>query len=676
MAGRPPMKNLSYRIRVSHINVCLLLLSIMLCGTESRTQEPDTIGKAIGSYKSGDYEKALKVIDRMLGAGVEAGASRSRMLLYRGLANSRLNRYNLAVADFDRALLDADRNLQQQSLLFMHRGAVLALQGKHQKAVNSFDRSLERRIQAGNLIAYARAHRAVSLSRLLKLKQATIDCRAAIALMPKNAGFRATMIEISRKSGDLATALIESRKLMELEPGKVSYLLLRGVVLIDTGFYQQATAVFTKALALSPDDIDLLLFRGYAFRLIGDLKSSLTDMNKAVKLAPGNSDCYRRRGAVNFAAGHVSKATEDFAQAIKLSPESTAGLSDRASLYEMIRDYDRSMLDRNRAIKLQSSDAALYLNRGFLQMRRGKFDLALLDYARAIKLAPQYADAYLLRGLAFQLRGLVDPALVDYNIAVKLESRSATVYVFRGLTRALEGSHRGAFEDYAQAIKLAGRSRHNDSFDERASRRIIPAYMRTLGFKLPWLKLANTDQLMTQVVRLPLADSVTLLKGLLHGSQVNTKQALAAFSSVLKNSPKAVMAYLLRGHIHETQGSFNEAQVDYRQAIANGPEIAAGARCLSWMLATTDRIEIRKPKIALELALQAVAITRNAWTLEALAASQAACGQYQTAAATQKQALKLLERGDKKSADIFSERIRLYESGKPYRQKNKELPKK
>ncbi len=276
------MKIPTYLIRFSHICAFLLLVAVMVGDAKAMAQDVDTIEKAINCYKSGDYQKALKVIDRMLGAGVEAGGSRSRILLYRGLSNSKLNRHDLAIADLDRALLHADGNQQQQALLFMHRGAIQALQGKHQEAVASFDSSLKRHCHAGNLVAFARAYRAVSFSQLLKLKQATIDCRAAIALMPKNALFRVFMIEISRKSGDLATALTESKILLELEPATLSHLLLRGVVLIDTGFYKQATEIFSKALVLSPSDIDLLQFRGYAFRLSGDLKRSLVDINKAV----------------------------------------------------------------------------------------------------------------------------------------------------------------------------------------------------------------------------------------------------------------------------------------------------------------------------------------------------------------------------------------------------------
>jgi len=88
---------------------------------------------------------------------------------------------------------------------------------------------------------------------------------------------------------------------------------------------------------------------------------------------------------------------------------------------------------------------------------------------------------------------------------------------------------------------------------------------------------------------------------------------------------------------------------------------------MAWLLATCGVPEARDGPRATRLAEKAVALTQrtNVTYLGTLAAAFAENGQFETAVAVQKEAIALLQ-GEEQKRD-YNSRLRLYESGIPYR---------
>ncbi len=89
---------------------------------------------------------------------------------------------------------------------------------------------------------------------------------------------------------------------------------------------------------------------------------------------------------------------------------------------------------------------------------------------------------------------------------------------------------------------------------------------------------------------------------------------------------------------------------------------------LAWLLATCDDLKVRNGAGAVKFAEQAVAKTerKNANLLDTLAAAYAEAGQFGQAVNAQKEAMALLQ--DEERKKDFSTRLKLYESGTPYRE--------
>jgi Flp pilus assembly protein TadD len=90
----------------------------------------------------------------------------------------------------------------------------------------------------------------------------------------------------------------------------------------------------------------------------------------------------------------------------------------------------------------------------------------------------------------------------------------------------------------------------------------------------------------------------------------------------------------------------------------------------AWALATNPNPALRNGAQALGLARQACQATENGRPdfLDTLAAAYAETGRWDEAATTARRALTLAERQDRERARAIRERLRLYETGRPFRE--------
>lgn len=144
------------------------------------------------------------------------------------------------------------------------------------------------------------------------------------------------------------------------------------------------------------------------------------------------------------------------------------------------------------------------------------------------------------------------------------------------------------------------------------------------------------------------------------------RSALQHFDAALKADPQSAIAYYNRGRANQYTGNYATAAQDYAVAARVDPNYLPAYNNAAWLAATCPDEKYRDPKLALELAQKAVAMTQGkVWeTLDTLAAAQAANGDYNAAIATSEQALAL---GDDAAVHGgVRDRMVLYQSGKPY----------
>ncbi len=117
-------------------------------------------------------------------------------------------------------------------------------------------------------------------------------------------------------------------------------------------------------------------------------------------------------------------------------------------------------------------------------------------------------------------------------------------------------------------------------------------------------------------------------------------------------------------------GKFAEAISDYEEAVRVDPGYAPAFDGLAWLRATCLAAEFRDGDKAVEQATKACELTdfKNAHYVGTLAAAYAEAGDFDAAIKWQKETIDLLTEKQEYLRADFEERLKLYQSGKPYRE--------
>lgn len=151
------------------------------------------------------------------------------------------------------------------------------------------------------------------------------------------------------------------------------------------------------------------------------------------------------------------------------------------------------------------------------------------------------------------------------------------------------------------------------------------------------------------------------------------EEAIGHYLQVLAIRPDFPAAYGNLANVLQLQGRYAEAVEQYRGALRQRPEDVTTLGNLAWLLATREF----PPEAAgggpgaVELAEKACELTgqRDANLLDTLAAAYAAAGRFDDAAATAQRAVnRAMESGQWELARMAVQRMKLYQSGQPYRE--------
>ena len=119
-----------------------------------------------------------------------------------------------------------------------------------------------------------------------------------------------------------------------------------------------------------------------------------------------------------------------------------------------------------------------------------------------------------------------------------------------------------------------------------------------------------------------------------------------------------------------SRGEFAEAISGYETAVRVDPDRALAFNDLAWLRATCVVAEFRDGAKAVEEATKASELTnwKKAHYVGTLAAAYAEAGDFDSAVKWQKKTIDLLTEEEEELRADFEERLKLYQSGKPYRE--------
>lgn len=126
------------------------------------------------------------------------------------------------------------------------------------------------------------------------------------------------------RTGRLAEAAEEYRKVLELRPESASARVRLGRVLAVQGRLDEAVALWREALARDGDDLETLKLLGQGLSALGRPAEAEPFLRRALELAPGDATVRHELGELALDQGDTGEALHHLREALRLTPDSSA----------------------------------------------------------------------------------------------------------------------------------------------------------------------------------------------------------------------------------------------------------------------------------------------------------------------------------------------------------------
>lgn len=331
----------------------------------------------------------------------------------RGHANLQHERYDAAVADYNRAL--------QYSLGRRARTYALANRGVCEA----------RR-------ANGRAEAAIEdLTGALRL-----DGRLGYAYLERGT--------VHARQGNYDRAWDDYSRAIKLDPNASVALHYRGMIATWRKQWHAAIADFSEAIRSELNSPDPYVQRALAYEQIDDLPSARSSFDAALLQAPNHVDGYLERGKFFARRRDLPKAIDDFSRALAIAPHAVHVRRPRAQAYWVSEQWRNAIEDFSEILRAEPRDETALEMRGRTYSWLGDPEPALADLSELIRIT-QSGHAYELRGRAFVRAGRYPEAVVDYRIASRQGSKRGRLT--KGLAWLLATCPEASVRNGSQALE-------------------------------------------------------------------------------------------------------------------------------------------------------------------------------------------------------------------------------
>ncbi|MBF0381109.1 MAG: tetratricopeptide repeat protein [Magnetococcales bacterium] len=368
--------------------------------TQKQLSVKEAFGLALEHFNSQRYPEAAKLCTLILSA-VPNNIDVINLL---GLIAQKLNRHDLAIKEFERAI-NIDKN------------------------------------SAGLFFNLAKSQHAQS-----QTAQAVQSLKSALAIEPENSQVKLFLASLN----NISTANSDTKNLHS----KAETALKKGVDFHRANQFSQAIQWYKKVLELKPDDVPTLTNIGTALQSMGQLDEAYDIYQKAIKIKPDFAMAYNNLGNILNKQGRQVDAIASYNKAIKIKANYSLAYFNLANALKEQGELDKAVTNYQKAIDLQPDYAEAYNNIGNVLKELKRVDDAIASYNKALEIKPDYAEAQNNIATAQHENGQFQQCIANYQKAIAIQPNYAEAYNNLGNAIKEQGKLAEAVSCYKKAITI------------------------------------------------------------------------------------------------------------------------------------------------------------------------------------------------------------------------------
>lgn len=285
------------------------------------------------------------------------------------------------------------------------------------------------------------------------IKVAQKICEDAVTAAPDDPFLREQLAALEQSSGDLAGALTNAQRAVDLLPGSSEDWSQLGFILVQQQKFEDAIFAFRRAFQLDGEDVWALQNLAQSLVKLGRRDEAIHEYRHALAIKPRFGLAWIGLGQVLEETGKKAEAEDCYRKALANRIHRAPELATLARFCASRGWFEAAATNFDDAIKLNPSDAMLYVEAGQNFAALGRHAEAEQHYAEAAKISPDLMQAHFLYGLELGREGKPVNAAEQFREAVRIMPDLVEARLNLGMALAHEENYSDALAQFEEVLR-------------------------------------------------------------------------------------------------------------------------------------------------------------------------------------------------------------------------------
>ncbi len=255
--------------------------------------------------------------------------------------------------------------------------------------------------------------------------------------------------------GNLSSAELICRQLLQSNPQQTDALYLLGLVAFQTGHLADACQLIGSAVSLPPLDAHRINTLGVIQMSVGDIDSAISTFSRSVEIDRNVAAFHNNLAHALDCRGDKTSAEAHLREALALQPDYPEACLNLANIVKATGTPAEAEALYRRALAAKPDYANAAYNLGIFLKEQGRLGEALEALKLAVQLAPDMAVAHNNLGIVLRVLNRVDDAEACFRRALELDPQNMEATANLGNVQDAQGRTGEALACYEKALGFA-----------------------------------------------------------------------------------------------------------------------------------------------------------------------------------------------------------------------------